>query len=401
MQSFGSRRPNRSELRALAREVWGEDFYASHRAMCIALRMRARARAAAVGLIVVTAFGAGGCASVLTARTGGRLIVDSTPSTGKPGHGHKSTPTTSGRGSGIPTPVNSTTVASTSPPTTSAPTSTSTSTPPATDPPSTVAPTTVATTTPPTTVDPGSQEPLIWSADMETGDLSEWKLNGGGNMENSGSYSSAASRDVAHSGSWSLKASINTSGGTSGVRAFRWVEPRVHQSGYYSVWLYIPTTYHFSGSQQWWNVFQFKSRTASNSAVDPVWAFYADEDAGGMYLRAGWGWGGTNLAGPYPSDGVSGKWYAPLTKRYLPVGRWIHLEAFLKASKDFNGALTFWQDGAKLFDFSGIRTSYPNCNFNSWCADNEWSVNLYSDGLSPNPSVVYFDDAGISAGYIG
>jgi hypothetical protein len=74
----------------------------------------------------------------------------------------------------------------------------------------------------------------------------------------------------------------------------------------------------------------------------------------------------------------------------------VHFEAYLKESKDFDGALKFWQDGTLLFDLSGIRTSYDNCNFNSWCADNEWAVSLYAHGISPNPAVVYFDDASIT-----
>jgi hypothetical protein len=43
---------------------------------------------------------------------------------------------------------------------------------------------------------------------------------------------------------------------------------------------------------------------------------------------------------------------------------------------------------------------YNNCNYNAWCASNEWSVNLYSDGMSPNPAVVYFDAAAIATSYI-
>ena len=79
----------------------------------------------------------------------------------------------------------------------------------------------------------------------------------------------------------------------------------------------------------------------------------------------------------------------------MPIGRWFHLEAFIRQSSGYDGTLTFWQDGVKLFDFRNIRTSYPNCDFNSWCADNEWSVNSYSDGLSPSPSTLHLDDAAI------
>lgn len=190
----------------------------------------------------------------------------------------------------------------------------------------------------------------------------------------------------------------------SGVRAFRWAEARANRSLYYSVWMYIPTTYTMTADPnfgQYWNLFQFKSRSADGSRNDPLWALSAAKNpAGGMYLRAGWGWGGTTVAGPRATDSVGGKWYEPTTRVPLPVGRWFHLEAHLHQSKDFDGQLSVWQDGLKIFSFTGVRTSYANCNFNSWCANNEWSVNNYSDGLSPNPATIYMDDAAISTGYI-
>jgi hypothetical protein len=68
----------------------------------------------------------------------------------------------------------------------------------------------------------------------------------------------------------------------------------------------------------------------------------------------------------------------------------------LRQSKDFDGYLQIWIDGQLVFDQTGIRTSYQNCNSNSWCTSNEWSVNNYSDGLSASPATMYFDDAQIS-----
>jgi hypothetical protein len=104
------------------------------------------------------------------------------------------------------------------------------------------------------------------------------------------------------------------------------------------------------------------------------------------------------LAGPHATDGVSGKWYEQANRVYLPQGRWTHLEAFLHESTgtDFSGRLTFWQDGQQLFDLQNVRTTFNNCNYNAWCADDEWSVNVYSDGMTPNPFSAYFDDASIA-----
>ncbi len=238
---------------------------------------------------------------------------------------------------------------------------------------------------------------------METGSTSEWSANGGGGLFNSGTYEAVATSELAHTGANSLRARIWTPG-ESGVRAFRWSEARSNRSLYYSVWMYIPTNYTLTADPntgQFWNLFQFKSRTPDSSRIDPLWSLNAAPDgAGALYLRAGWGWGGATLSGPRATDGVGGKWFEPATRRSLPVGRWFHLQAMLHQSKDFDGRLTFWQDGVQLLDLTGVRTSYVNCNYNSWCADNEWSVNHYSDGLSPNPATIYIDDASIATGYI-
>jgi Polysaccharide lyase len=247
---------------------------------------------------------------------------------------------------------------------------------------------------------------------METGSLADWYAPStgptgdyGGGLFNSGRYAARASTDKAHSGRWALKATIWTpSSPTSGVRAFRWKEVRTHRELYYSIWVYLPQPYTMTGNPntgRFWNLLQFKSRTANNTRDDPVWAFYTAPDGhGGLYLRAGWGWGGTQLAGPYPNSKIGGKFYEPRVRMPLPVGRWVHLETLLRESKGFDGGLTLWQDGVQLFNFNGIRTSYANCKHNSWCADNAWSVNLYSDGLFPNPATVYFDDAAIATSYI-
>lgn len=93
--------------------------------------------------------------------------------------------------------------------------------------------------------------PALWSAKMETGDLSQWysSMNAtvgslGGAIENSGIASVVASTDFAHSGRYSAKLTITTPDTpTSGVRLFRWGEPEKYPQLYYSVWYYFPQSY--------------------------------------------------------------------------------------------------------------------------------------------------------------
>ncbi len=250
-----------------------------------------------------------------------------------------------------------------------------------------------------------SQVNYLWRGDMETGDMTQWwspatsaSGNYGGGLFNSGNQSVYATGEKAHSGTFSAKLTIDTAAQTSAVRLFRWQEAHNNRAAYYSAWVFIPVKYKLT--KYFWNLIQFKSSNPDKSRNDPVWAFYVyNGNDGNMWLSAGWGAGGTTLAGPYSNSGVGIKSYTQNIAP-LPVGRWVHLQAYLRQSSGFDGQLTLWMDGIKLFDFQNVRTAYYNCKFNSWCADNAWSVNLYSDGLTPNPAVMYVDDAAIATTYI-
>src|SRR6266480_2796488 len=137
-----------------------------------------------------------------------------------------------------------------------------------------------------------SSSSVLWSADMETGDLSQWSRpdvpggpNAGGGVFDSGT--ATASVDVAspaHSSIHSAKLYINTLNpaeiSTSGVRLFRWLEPESRSELHYSVWYYFPRRYIPSGNPPWWNVFQWKSKRGD--AIDPFFALnvgnYPDGD---------------------------------------------------------------------------------------------------------------------------
>jgi hypothetical protein len=249
---------------------------------------------------------------------------------------------------------------------------------------------------------------ILWSADMETGDLSQWYApakeaghgNGGG-VYNSGYATAEASQDYAHSGKWSAKLTITTpgpNGGSSGARLFRWKEsrdPAYLDSGlYYGAWFYLPKQYRLTGDPhkgKFFNLFQFKSKHGAN-VVDPT--LYIDvqnRPNGAMYPTLYW-WNGLKMEGPHPGQ-FGGKRFEQ-TSADLPVGKWVHIEVFLRQAGDFSGRITVWQDGVQIFDEDQTRTRYPD-------GDNQWAVNLYSDALSPNPSTIYIDDATISTYRVG
>jgi hypothetical protein len=237
----------------------------------------------------------------------------------------------------------------------------------------------------------------LWTGDMEEGTLEDWeasKRGAGGGEFDSGSGKASASREAVRSGKWAAKLTLPE--GRGGTRLFRWRELRRHRHAVVSVWLKIPRRYQLTAdgsTGRYWNVFQFKSRSTSGDN-DPLWYLnMANRRRGRLGLELIW-WHRT-LEGP--RRGQSGFRRFRQSVAHVPVGRWFKLTAQLRQSSDFDGLLCVWQDGRRLFAKPGIRTSFTNDRFNAWHAANEWSVNNYSDGLVPRPSVLFADDASISA----
>jgi Polysaccharide lyase len=244
---------------------------------------------------------------------------------------------------------------------------------------------------------PSSSSGLVWSADMETGNLTQWTVasivNGstqGGSYDsgNCSRPSNGVSTDVAHSGRYSMKVTIDTANRTeSGCRQFRHAESVSGNTYYYGGWYYLPARY---DGIDYWNVFQFKSETSSLN--DPFWVLdLMPRSDGALHLKLRWK--GT-VSGPYSSDTSTGTKYYDQNALTVPVGRWFHVEAYLKQASDYSGRLTIWQDGTQLYDMVNVKTKYPG-------GDQRWSVNNYSNGVSPNPTSLYLDDATISTGRVG
>jgi hypothetical protein len=240
---------------------------------------------------------------------------------------------------------------------------------------------------------------ILWSANHEVGDMREWYLpdalgapnvgslggnNGGGEFD-SGSYTPAiVTTEQAHSGTRSAKLSINAATQASGVRLFRWLESQTHPNLYYSAWFYFPQKYAITG---WSNFFQFKSKSPSAiGGTDPI--FYLDarmRPNGNPYFRLDW-WNQLTIPGPLPIPGPR-VWEQTIAD--IPIGKWFKLEAHYVSAGDFTGRITIWQDDALLFDLQGVRTRYPDGN-------TAWAVCAYGQGITPQPTVLYVDDAFIS-----
>jgi hypothetical protein len=213
----------------------------------------------------------------------------------------------------------------------------------------------------------------------------------GGGEFNSGNGDAVATGEQAHSGSQAAKLTI-TAPPESGTRLFRWQEPRQNREAYYSAWFLIPQSYQVPS---WWSIFQFKSVNASDSRTDPFWYIVLlDNGAGGLKPVMDW-W--DSILGEGPHQGESGfRRYQPLAPVSVPLRRWFKLECFLRQSNSFDGRVTCWLDGTRIFDFPNVRTGYQRCTYNAWCVDNHWSVNNYSDRVLPGTATLFVDDATIA-----
>ncbi len=228
-----------------------------------------------------------------------------------------------------------------------------------------------------------SPSKILWSADMATGDLSQWYFPGtsksgnhGGGVYNSGIAFASASRKVAHNGRYSAKLTITTPHSpTSGTRLFRWAEAHIYPRLCYSVWYYFPRKYSVA---KWWNVWQWKSKHAAGN--DPFFVLNVGNQADGTMAF-------------YLYD-INRQVTYNQSLKSIPVGKWFQVEAFYECAGDNTGHMTFWQDGVQIFDVANVQTRYAD-------GDCQWSVNNYSSGLTPRTATIYIDDAVISTGRLG
>jgi Polysaccharide lyase len=226
---------------------------------------------------------------------------------------------------------------------------------------------------------------VVWSADHERGDASQWpKITTA--WDDAGCLEHAVVGDGhARSGSYAMKMTIDGLGlPKAGCRQTRTREAQTGNTYVYEASYFLPQPVYSTNDM--WNVFQFKSKCDACTTSDPMWSIGFERNPIRVVLN--WKGGSYGLAGPFAGSGVvpNQEWVSDSS---VPIGRWTTITVLLDQSAGFDGHVTVWHDGVKLFDFANVRTQYPNL-------DARWSVNNYSNGLSVNPYTLYVDDASIS-----
>lgn len=268
------------------------------------------------------------------------------------------------------------------------------------------------------TLPPEYREAILWQADFESGDYSQWEdrgtesPNAGGGIfvTDPGNSFYGLVHDRVHSGRAAGFAQIQnalTPGENKAVRLMRWTDKAWDEGGdyfpdfaCYSVFTYFPSVYDPAkpaendplGDGGWWNTFQFKSD--NNAGSQPVVALDVYTVDGRMYYGL--------VVKDYPDDNSEDHQQEYITRAEplsIPVGRWFHLEACLKKSKQYDGEIQVWQEGELLFEKTGIRTLLPPAETTTWGIGNY--TDYIEGGTVPGQARVYFDDAIVANRRIG
>jgi len=217
-------------------------------------------------------------------------------------------------------------------------------------------------------------DPIYWSADHETGDLSQWSEGGpgaGGQVLSANAQLTVVSSPT-HSGRFAVRSAISTNGKNEYARLYRW--GNLPDDAYFRVWMWIPQRYTIG---QYWNVFEFQGRPdpTTPANLSYLWSLDLEQAANG---DMSW----------YLFDGQRQDKYLPSATTLAPIGRWFMVEALLHQATDNTGRITFWIDGSLLVDVSGVSTV-----LNAWLS---WDVGGVSPAITQQPAELYLDDAAIS-----
>lgn len=254
---------------------------------------------------------------------------------------------------------------------------------------------------------------ILWYADHEENDLSDWEDKGTDNFYAGGgifltdrkNVSYGTTYDIVHSGKYASFAQIKNAihpGKNKAVRFMRWTDKAWDEDGdffpeacYYSVFIYFPEIYDPAkdpnndpnGDGGWWNTFQFKSDNNAGSMPVVMLDLYNEDNK--MFFAL--------ITKDFPddnSDEHTQNYIEQNSPLNIPTNKWIHIEAYYKKSKQYNGEVVIWQDGIEILRKNGIRTVLPPGETATWGIGNY--TDYVTGGKENGNAIIYFDDAIIS-----
>lgn len=222
---------------------------------------------------------------------------------------------------------------------------------------------------------------VLWTAEFETGDFSEWLNVPGGSVTMAPAPDTAeVSPERVRRGGFAAKLTIDAGAGAGQQTVFLSRKGDLPTAGYYSAWYYLPRT---TTVAVYWVVFKIRRRDVADDATTEHELFDVD------LVSMPTGEMGLQLYDHRVADTV------PLLRPdvVVPAGVWFQLEAFYRNAPDDTGHLTLWLDGVEVADLGGAATSQT-----AWV---EWAVVSVGDSLDPSAAVVYVDDCAVSRTRVG
>lgn len=214
---------------------------------------------------------------------------------------------------------------------------------------------------------------VLWWTDHETGDLTAWLAapGGGPHLDDAGStvaISAAQARSGVYSVELTTRERERDTEGPGLMRRFPDAFP-----AYYSTWYFLPLA---SRSIDTWTIQRFDS-LAEDDSIDLGLELNLRTLRRGELLLEVFGHDTAILKLPLPDP-------PPL----VPVGRWFHVETFLRPEQNRTGHLSVWLDGRLVYDLDHATTATS--------PDLVWMVCNMAQRVDPPEPQLFVDDAAIS-----
>lgn len=208
-----------------------------------------------------------------------------------------------------------------------------------------------------------------FSSSFETGNVSEWLADDGGNHQGGGYVTT----ERALTGKYSWKAYNDpklSSPDNISAKLLRWRFD--YKEAFYSAWYFWPTDYNTKGVDgEYINMFQWKERT---SPYDPTWIVAVKPSVStGKDELVVHDWHGKKIY----RTGIA-----------FPKGTWFKLEAFLRAGRT-DGQLIVWFNDQEIFRLNQINTLGNTPSYLMWGVGNYGGAGL--------DKFIYVDDAKVSS----
>lgn len=216
-------------------------------------------------------------------------------------------------------------------------------------------------------VDIGSN--VLWYADHETGDFSEWSAEASGGAV--GNRPSSVVTTHAHSGKYAVNVNLSS-------EVSLWRHGKFPKEAYYSAWFFLPHDFQQITS---WTIMTFGSVTGDGAGRREQTILNLRTLPGGQIVLFLF------------DDGSYLQLPLAVPPAVVPVSKWFQLEVFYRNNNDANDKIKIWIDGVQTYDV-------PNRPSRT-TPDMYLGIGNIPDVVSPAPVQILVDDVAISLSRVG